>query len=596
MPAKRGKQQRDDGAGESRLNSAMRRVNVSERDEARAEQAALQKLAAQRQAQEIAGAAAPAGGDDDDAESWEDVSDENDVDERFDEMDDGEIVDDGDDEEGDEDDEEYAKLAAERKRVQFQNADAGEDDEDDAADDDGAGGGKVGEVWRRDRNRLEEGEKLEYANRAYDCFFQMRSEFPALSFDIVRDHDGSGRTKYPLAMTLAVGSQASDSTANQLYIIRVRNLLRTRHDQGDDEESDDEDVFGDADSSGDDEEDEEAEEVNGGEPIISFQTIRHHGAVNRLRSNPLQPSMLATWSDAGIVQVFDANAEVGIVAEFSNAMREQNVTAEALARRGQQLKFASSSSTAHRNEGYGLDWSRVAANHFASGDCDGRIFVWQPSQGGRWTAVGSTPGSPGRMVEEIQWSPTQQSVFIAGRAGGDVEVWDSRDMKKSKIQYKADATDINVASWNPNQSGSHLLATGADSGIVSIWDLRMVAKPKGQKADPIGTLTFHNGAPITAVEFSEHNESVLTATSDDGQCTVWDLSVERDADEEREVLGQLFNRDDTTALPDQLMFQHQGLVHPKEVHFHPQVPGFVVTGDFNGLHLFKPRNWRSLMK
>merc|ERR1712146_52038 len=105
-----------------------------------------------------------------------------------------------------------------------------------------------------------------------------------------------------------------------------------------------------------------------------------------------------------------------------------------------------------------------------------------------------------------------------------------------------------------------------------------------------------NGSPITAIEFSEHNESVLSATSDDGQCTVWDLSVERDADEEREVLGQLFNRDDTTRLPDQLMFQHQGLQHPKEVHFHSQVPGLVVTGDFNGLHLFKPRNWRSLMK
>jgi ribosome assembly protein RRB1 len=85
-------------------------------------------------------------------------------------------------------------------------------------------------------------------------------------------------------------------------------------------------------------------------------------------------------------------------------------------------------------------------------------------------------------------------------------------------------------------------------------------------------------------------------TSDDGECTLWDLSLERDPSEEKEVIGELFERPDLTRIPDQLMFQHQGLEHPKEAHWHNQIPGMVITTDFFGLHLFKPMNWRSLMK
>jgi ribosome assembly protein RRB1 len=551
--------------------------------------AALRKATITKEHDEGAKEAAAQASDD----SWEDTDDEN-VDERFDEVDEGEIVQDSDDDDDhhDDEDEEYKQLADEKKRVKFMQGDkdGGADD-----DDDDGGPGGAGEVWRRDKGKqLDATEKLEFANRAYDSFFQMRSEFPCLSFDVIRDNDGAARTKYPLALTVAVGSQASESNANQLYIIRVRNLLRTRHDQGEEDDSE-EDVFGDNESSGEDEEDDEAEEVNNGEPLISFQTIRHFGAVNRLRSNPLQPSMIATWSDAGVVQVFDTAAEVGIVAEFSNASREQNVSAEALKRKQQPLKFASSTTQHHRVEGYGLGWSCASPNTFASGDLDGRIFVWKPAQAGRWEAISSTPSSAGRFVEEIQWSPTQENVLIAARAQGDMEVWDCRDMKKAKITVRADATDINVASWNPSRQASHLVVTGAESGIISVWDLRRVAKA-GQNTDPIQSLNFHAGSAISSIEFSEHNESVFAATSHDGQCTLWDLSVERDADEEREVLGQLYNRQDTTTLPDQLMFQHQGLTHPKEVHFHPQIPGMVLTGDFNGLNLFKPRNWRSLMK
>ena len=174
-----------------------------------------------------------------------------------------------------------------------------------------------------------------------------------------------------------------------------------------------------------------------------------------------------------------------------------------------------------------------------------------------------------------------------------MEVWDTRVMTRHRTTWRADDTDINVCDWNRAEKSSHLLVTGADSGRVAVWDLRSVqeASPK-----PLQPIHYHEGNKITSVEFSQHNESVLSVTSDDGQCTLWDLSLERDPDEEAAVMGTLFGRPDTVGLPDQLMFQHQGLTHPKEAHFHSQIPGMTITTDFEGLHLFRPMNWRSLMK
>lgn len=551
----------------------------------------VQRIEAERRAQREARAKVEGSDGDEGSEgSWEDVSDEEDnddnfVDERYEDMEDDEVIDEGSDAEAEEGDAAYEGLQAEvgeaLRRVKFGELPADDDDEE---------AGEDARVFRTDRgDALEEGQQLAYSNKAYDSFFQLRTEYPCLSFDIVRDNLGAGRTAYPLTMFFVCGTQADEQNKNELFILKVSNICRTKHDQDSDDSEDE--FIGDNNES--DEDAEEGDEVNGGEPIVNFRTIKHFGTANRVRCSPHLTSLCAVWSDAGHVQVFDIDSEYRTLADFANYSKEQ---AQAWANPDKKpaapLKFCSSSST-HRTEGYGIDWSPVSDNTFATGDCNGDIFVWKPSQGGRWAPLGSSVGTGMPSVEEIRWSAVQPDVFIASRAGGTCQVWDTRDMRKQQIMWQADPTDINVADWNKSRPASHLFVTGADSGNVAVWDLRRVAKGE---TTPIQQLSFHRGRPITSIEFSTHNESVLALTCDDGQCTLWDLSLERDADEEREVVGQLFERQDISQLPDQLMFQHMGLEHPKEVHFHSQIPGMTVTTDFLGLHLFKPMNWRDLMK
>lgn len=64
---------------------------------------------------------------------------------------------------------------------------------------------------------------------------------------------------------------------------------------------------------------------------------------------------------------------------------------------------------------------------------------------------------------------------------------------------------------------------------------------------------------------------------------MWDLSVEKD--EEAEAAMAQHGLQD---LPPQLLFVHQGQTEVKELHFHPQVPGLIMTTASDGFNVFKP--------
>ena len=61
-------------------------------------------------------------------------------------------------------------------------------------------------------------------------------------------------------------------------------------------------------------------------------------------------------------------------------------------------------------EGYALDWSPIVPGRLATGDCKKNIHLWTPRESGSWHVnqhpfVGHT-----HSVEDIQWSPSEETV------------------------------------------------------------------------------------------------------------------------------------------------------------------------------------------
>ena len=162
-----------------------------------------------------------------------------------------------------------------------------------------------------------------------------------------------------------------------------------------------------------------------------------------------------------------------------------------------------------------------------------------------------------------------------------IRIWDTRQHDKSQlVVQEAHDQDVNVLSWN--SLVGFLLASGGDDGAFKVWDLRNF------KADtPVAHFKYHL-APITSVEWSPTEDSVVAVSGADDQVSIWDMSLEEDREEQGMIQsGQIEGIDD---LPPQLLFVHQGQRDIKEIHFHPQVPGVIVSTAGDGFNVFRSCN------
>ena len=153
-------------------------------------------------------------------------------------------------------------------------------------------------VFRPGRDTLAEGEQLDVDPSAYVMYHTLASEWPCLSFDTVPDRLGAGRTKFPLSLTMVAGTQADSAGSNTLLVMRLSSLNRMEREEEAEEE----------------EEDSDEEEGGDDDPILEVQRIPHpSGAVNRVRVMPQAPHVVATWSEAGRVALWDIRSQLAML-------------------------------------------------------------------------------------------------------------------------------------------------------------------------------------------------------------------------------------------------------------------------------------------
>ena len=351
------------------------------------------------------------------------------------------------------------------------------------------------------RDALEEGEELVVDNSAYDMLHELKMEWPCLSFDFLRDSLGDVRALFPMSCYAVAGTQAVDSGKNKLVVLKLSDLHKTKHDDSSDSDS--------ASDDGNVDED----------PTLQHKFVPHAGCINRVRSMPQEPTLVATWSDTGKVHIFNVAPQL---------MAMDSPGAPVIGQREQNRPLFTCG--AHRNEGFALDWSPTVAGRLLTGDCDGNIFLWNKNSAATWVVDSDTYNGHSASVEDVQWSPSENDVFASCSCDGTIRLWDVRTKVGAALQVKASSTDINVLSWN--RVVDYLLASGADDGALCIWDLRNFTADSA-----VASLRWHQGA-ITSVEWHPREDSVLACSGADNQLTLWDMSLERDEEEEAELRRQ----------------------------------------------------------
>ncbi|CAK7225864.1 Ribosome assembly protein rrb1 [Sporothrix curviconia] len=410
------------------------------------------------------------------------------------------------------------------------------------------------------RTRLEPGQVLAPDPSAYDMLHSLSTPWPCLSFDLLRDQQGDNRTSYPATMYTVAGTQAQSDKAgdNQLMVLKFSSLGKMQKNDGDSDSDDD------AEDGGDDSENVDSD------PILESRTLPLASTTNRIRAHqiastdPTRPptTLTASMTEAAHVLIHDVTPHLAAFDTPGTVITPQQNKPVCTIR-------------AHKSEGYALDWSPLhAAGRLLTGDNDGRMFVTTRTDGGGFVTdtrpfVGHT-GS----VEEIQWSPSEASVFASASSDGTIRIWDVRSKsRQAAITVQVSTTDVNVMSWS--RQTTHLLASGADDGVWGVWDLRSwkpsAAQAAIQKPTPVAAFNYHK-EQITSVEWHPTDDSIVAVAAGDNTVTLWDLAVELDDEESRNTAG-------VEDVPPQLLFVHYH-ANVKEVHWHPQIPGaLVATGD-----------------
>lgn len=324
--------------------------------------------------------------------------------------------------------------------------------------------------------------------------------------------------------------------------------------------------------------------------MLEYRSIPTLGGVNRVRAAPtstptsdlepcLDPYPVATWSETGKVPIWD-------IRPLYNVLQSPGTTLDK--KKAHTPLFTVE---AHRGvEGYAMDWGGILGGgssgkgghlRLLTGDVHSKIFLTTSNNTG-FTTHAAPFESHTSSVEDLQWSPSEPTVFASCSADRSIRIWDVR-VKSHRSALAVDGAhdqDVNVISWN--RGTQYLLLSGGDEGALKVWDMRNFKAQDGAPS-PVAHFEWHQG-PISSVEWHPDEDSIFAASGRDDQVTLWDLGVERDEDEDASQLPKGPNGE---PVPSQLLFCHHGASEIKEVHWHRQIPGMLGSTSADGFHFFK---------
>lgn len=279
-----------------------------------------------------------------------------------------------------------------------------------------------------------------------------------------------------------------------------------------------------------------------------LQSINHAGDVNKLRYMPQNPDVIASANNKGDVLVYNRTKHSTI----------KKITDDAVINEP-QLRLVNTALPA-TGDIFALDWNKQKDGTIAVGAMDGTISMYD-IRGGYATKNDTTIAQSWTEknpigINDLEWIPKHDSVFVTADDGGTFAVFDTRAQSG---RVKSHTTSVAINSIGVNPHNNFCVATGDAAGAVKIWDLRA-------PDECLNTFAVHADS-ITQVKWHPKFDLVLGSCSADRLVKILDA-----------------------ARTDPLVFSHEGhMLGVNDFDWSLHEDWMVASvADDNSLHLWKP--------
>lgn len=161
-----------------------------------------------------------------------------------------------------------------------------------------------------------------------------------------------------------------------------------------------------------------------------------------------------------------------------------------------------------------------SANLLATGSSSGEILISSLDNPDQPTVTIPSDAHPssGAEITQLAWN-TEVSHIVASSAGnGIVTIWDLRQNKPwCELRAEVSGASVSSVAWNPN-NGMHLLTASADdrNPVLKLWDLR------ASMSMPLAAMEGHSQG-ILSMDWCPHDDSLVMTCGKDNRTLLWDV-------------------------------------------------------------------------
>lgn len=154
----------------------------------------------------------------------------------------------------------------------------------------------------------------------------------------------------------------------------------------------------------------------------------------------------------------------------------------------------------------------------ATGGSDGKVLIVDLKRPESIYMPCANNSQQSAQITSLAWNTQVSHILASAAADGTVSIWDLKS-RKAWCELRSETAGMAVAdiAWNPSQ-GLHLLTASADdrNPVIKLWDLR------SSTSMPLATLAGHTKG-ILSMAWCPHDDQLLLSCGKDNRTILWDL-------------------------------------------------------------------------